>query len=136
MILKKSIPLWIVILCFMFSISSALALTINSLNSITVGIWESRVENTEFSITDYNVKHKGPKKVEVYLEITNTDSENTHTANVTVQLLDENEDILLEETKDTGSIAASGIWSSTFIFEQTDISSQYEEVFIEILHTG
>ena len=135
MILKKSIPLWIVILCFMFSISSSVALTINSLDTITVGIWESRVENTEFSITDYNVKHKGPKKVEVYLEITNTDSENAHTANVTIQLLDENEDVLIEETKDTGSIATNGIWSNTFIFEQTDISSQYQEIFIEILNT-
>ncbi len=135
MILKKSIPLWIVILCFMFSISSSVALTINSLDSITVGIWESRVENTEFSITDYNVKHKGPKKIEIYLEITNTDSENAHTANVTIQLLDENEDVLIEETKDTASIITNGIWSNTFIFEQTDISSQYQEVFIEILNT-
>ena len=119
----------------MFSISSSVALTINSLDSITVGIWGSKVENTEFSITDYNVKHKGPKKIEVYLEITNTDSENVHIANVTVQLLDSNEGILLEETKNTGSIAANEIWSDTFIFEQENISSQYEEVFIEIMHT-
>ena len=135
MILKKSIPLWIVILCFMFSITSSVALTISSLDSITVGIWGSRVENTEFSITDYNVKHKGPKKLEVYLEITNTDSENVHVANITVQLLDSNENILLEETKNTDSIAANGIWSNTFIFERTDINSQYDEVFIEIMHT-
>ena len=135
MILKKSIPLWIVILCFMFSISSSVALTISSLDSITVGIWESRVENTEFSITDYNVNHKGPKKIEVYLEITNMDTENVHVANVTVQLLDSNGDILLEETKNTDSIAVNGIWSNTFIFEQTDINSQYAEVFIEIMHT-
>ena len=56
MILKKSIPLWIVILCFMFSITSSVALTISSLDSITVGIWESRVENTEFSTEEKKAK--------------------------------------------------------------------------------
>jgi len=133
MILKKSIPLWIVVLCFIFSISSALALTINSLDAIRVSLWN---EDTDFSITDYNVKHRGPDKVEVYVELTNTDSENAHSGNVNVQLLDSNGEILLEENEDTGSIITEGTWSNTFIFQQSDITSQLDNVFIEIQQTG
>jgi len=134
---KQSVPLWLVAVLLAVSlVSTVAALTITPLGNQRISLWSGRVQDTDFSITNYNVQHKGNNKVNVLIELTNADPGNAHQANVTVQLLNSNGDILIEETQQTGSVAASGTWSSTFVFTQTDIVSQYDNVFIEIKQTS
>ena len=136
-VFKQSVPLWLVAILLAVSfVSTAVALTVNSLNSQRISLWSGNVQDTDFSVTNYDVQHKGKNKVNLLLDLTNTDPGNAHQANVTVQLLNSNGDVLIEETQQTGSVTASGTWSTTFVFAQTDIVSQYDNVFIEIKQTS
>ena len=133
---KRRVPLWLVILLLLVSTgSTAAALLINTFNE-KISIYSGQVQDSDFQITALETKIKGRNRVDVSLTLKNGDSANAHSADVTVQLLDSNGDVLLEQTENTGNVEASGTWTHTFTFTQQGLVSQYDSTFIVIKQTG
>jgi len=83
---------------FIIGLSTAWAFTIDTSKATTkeLGAWEGptfRQESRNLDLTDVETKIKGKNKIEVTVTIQNTD-ENSHDGTVTVQLLDDNGDII------------------------------------------
>jgi hypothetical protein len=136
-VLNRSVPLWLALalaLAVALPVSVAAALTINSITE-RLGLWQSSFEDTSFAIQSFRLNPKGANRVEVPLTLRNTDTA-AHTANVTVQLLDASGNVIAEQTQSTGSVAANGLWSYTFIFTGSGITSQVQSVMIIVRQTG
>jgi SLAP domain-containing protein len=116
-------------------VSVAAALTINSITE-RLGLWQSAFESTSFTIQSFRLNPKGANRVEVPLTLRNTDTESAHSAEVTVQLLDSSGNVITEQTQSTGSVAANGSWSYTFVFTGSGITSQVHSVMIIVRQTG
>jgi hypothetical protein len=136
-VLNRSVPLWLALalaLAVALPVSVAVGLTINSITE-RLGLWQSTFEDTSFTIQSFRLNPRGPNRVEVPLTLRNTDTA-AHTAEVTVQLLDASGNVIAEQTQSTGSVAANGTWSHTFIFTGTGITSQVHSVMIIVRQTG
>jgi hypothetical protein len=115
-------------------VSVAAALTINSITE-RLGLWQSAFESTSFTIQSFRLNPRGANRVEVPLTLKNTGSA-THSAEVTVQLLDAGGNLVAEQTQSTGSVASDGTWSYTFIFTGTGITSSVKSVMIIVRQTN
>jgi len=129
-VLKRSVPVWLLALLVVSS-AFATALVIMSLPTQRVGLWSGQVAGTDFTITEFDVKYKGPHKMVVTVTVKNAGSE-AHSAEVTVQLLDSQGNVILEETKATGDVAAGGTWIGEYVFVKTDLVSEYDRPFVVI----
>jgi uncharacterized protein (DUF58 family) len=136
-VLNRSVPLWLALalaLVVALPVSVAAALTINSITE-RLGLWQSAFEDTSFTIHSFRLNPKGANRVEVPLTLRNTDAV-ARSAEVTVQLLDASGNVVAEQTQSTGSVAANGTWSHTFIFTGAGITSQVHSVMIIVRQTG
>jgi len=129
-IFRRSVPVWLLVL-LVASSAFATALTIMSLPTQRVGLWSGQVAGTDFTITDFHVKYKGPHKIVVTVTVKNTDSK-THSAEVTVQLLDSQGNVILEETKATGDVKGKETWTGEYVFVKTNLVSEYDRPFVVI----
>jgi len=129
-IFRRSVPVWLLVL-LVASSAFATALTIMSLPTQRVGLWSGQVAGTDFTITDFHVKYKGPNKIVVTVTVKNTDSK-THSAEVTVQLLDSQGNVILEETKATGDVKGKETWTGEYVFVKTSLVSEYDRPFVVI----
>lgn len=111
---------------------TAAALTLSSLETQNITLFGSQTQDSKFNIKSYDTKVKGKQKVDVDLTVHNTDTSNTHRANVTVQLLNATDAVLTEKTKDTGDVAADTSLDMTFSYEQADLPENYDETFIVV----
>jgi uncharacterized lipoprotein YmbA len=102
-----------------------------SLPTQRVGLWSGQVAGTDFTITEFDVKYKGPNKIVVTVTVKN-EGTSTHSAEVTVQLLDSQGNVILEETKATGDVAAGGTWIGEYAFVKTNLVSEYDRPFVVI----
>jgi len=130
-VLNRSVPLWLALalaLAVALPVSVAIALTINTVSE-KLGLWQSIFEGTSFTLQSFRLNPKGPNRVEVPITLRNTGSA-THTAEVTVQLLDASGNVIAEQTVNTGSVAANDTWSYTFTFTGPGITSQVQSVMI------
>jgi hypothetical protein len=136
-VLNRSVPLWLALalaLAVALPVSVAVGLTINSITE-RLGLWQSTFEDTSFTIQSFRLNPRGPNRVEVPITLRNTDTA-AHTAEVTVQLLDASGNVIADQTQSTGSVAANGTWSYTFIFTGAGITSQVHSVMIIVRQTG
>jgi hypothetical protein len=136
-VLNRSVPLWLALalaLVVALPVSVATALTINSITE-RLGLWQSTLEGTSFAIQSFRLNPKGANRVEVPLTLRNTDTSNAHSAEVAVQLLDASGNLILEQTQSTGSVVPNGLWSHTFVFTGTGITSQAHSVMIIVRQT-
>jgi uncharacterized surface anchored protein len=67
----------------------------------------------------------------VTVTVKNTDSK-THSAEVTVQLLDSQGNVILEETKATGDVKGKETWTGEYVFVKTNLVSEYDRPFVVI----
>ena len=133
---KKKIPLWLTLVLALASIAStAAALTIYMLNIEEIDLWGGRYQHTKFTVTYFETKIKGKNKIEIALTLKNTGSK-THSAVVTVQLLDSNGDVILESETTTGDVSGGDSWTHKFTFYQKDLVSQYDQPFLVIKQTS
>ena len=133
----KTVPIWLAAILVVAScFATAAALTIYSTQVERINIWGGQIQDTDFSITELSTKIKGKHRIDISITIKNEDATNVHSANVTIQLLDSNGDILVEQTVSTGDVAAGGTWSYTFNFHQTNLVSQYDSPFVIIRQTS
>jgi hypothetical protein len=137
-VLNRSVPLWLALalaLAVALPVSVAAALTINSITE-KLGLWQSTFADTSFTIQSFRLNPRGPNRVDVQLTLRNTDASSAHSADVTVQLLDASGNVIADQTQSTGSVAANGTWSYTFIFTGAGITSQVHSVMIIVRQPG
>lgn len=101
-----------------------------------ISLFDSQTADSDFSITSYDTTVIGQDSVDVSVTLSNTDTANAHEADATVQLVDSTGAVLAESTKQTGSVAASGTYSTTYSFTQTDLATNYEETFVIVDQTA
>ena len=82
-----------------------------------------------FTVTELSTTIRGLNRVDVKVTLRNTDT-NTHSANVTVQPLDANGDVVAEAFQLTGDVAGNSDWSYVFAFKAKDIAKSYDSVLV------
>jgi len=128
----KSVPIGIVALLLAASVvSTAAALTIRALQIERINIWSGQIQDTDFAITGIETKIKGKHQIEITLTIKNNDESNQHTAEVVVQLLDSNGEIIVDGTA-TLQIEAKGTITQKFKFHKQNLVSQYSQLMVVI----
>ena len=138
-ILKREIPLWAVALLIAMSIATAI--TVTNLAPEKISIFSGRVQDSDFVIDSVISEPLGRNMVVVFVKIRNTDTV-SHSANVTVQLLDENGDIieingeLMEQTLETGTVNAEESVLLLFTFKATGLVELYDSYQIVIYQTS
>lgn len=108
---------------------TATALQFTSLEAPAFDLFGARTEDTAFSVTDLQVRLQGQDKVTVKVTAQNREAA-AHAANVTVQLRDEADAVLVEATKATGSVGAGESFRDTWRFQQSDLARDYDDVFL------
>jgi len=138
-ILKREIPLWAVVTLLIVSIAAAI--TVTNLASEKISIFSGQVQDSDFVIDSVVSKPLGKNTVIVFVEVRNTDTI-THSANVTVQLLDENGDIIeindeiMEQTLETGEVNGGESVLLLFTFKATGLVELYSSYQIVIHQTS
>lgn len=140
-IFKKKMSVWTTILLLVSAVAltgGVMALVINSIDPELLSVFSGETTDSDFVIETLDVQLKGKNKLTITLTVTNTDTL-PHEAEVIVQLLDTNGDILeidgsnMEKSKDTGVVNGGETSSSLkFNFEGTDVVSEYTTHFIQI----
>ncbi len=105
---------------------TALALTQTTLTTELIEIFTTSYGTTDFSITDFNTKPQGNNKITIDVTVKNNGGA-AHYANVTVNLINATGDEFLNLTQATGSVAASGSITLSFIFTQANVVPDYQD---------
>jgi hypothetical protein len=127
--LKRCTPLWLLLLILLvFSVVTGFALAV-LVRVERIGIWQGVVESPRFVVTEISTTFKGLNRVNVKVVIKNIDA-NTHSANVTVQLLDADGDVVVEAFQLTGDVAGGAEWSYVFVFKEKDIVKRYASTLV------
>ncbi len=137
-VLDRRVPAWLALalaLATVLPFSVAVALTINSVTE-KLSLWQSTFPDTSFTLQSFRLNPKGANRVEVPITLRNADGASAHSAEVTVQLLDASGNVVAEQTQNTGSVAANGTWSHTFVFTGAGITSQVHSVMIIVRQAG
>lgn len=135
------IPTWALLVMILIlastSVSLVVALTINNLTAEQFSLFAGQVSDSDFVIDNISTDFVSSNKVRVKLTIRNSDA-STHSANVTVTMLNSTGDMIsiggvdMVESQLTGDISGSGTTDLTFNFEAIALVSEYESNFIEI----
>jgi hypothetical protein len=96
-----------------------------------ISIWGGQIQDTNFALVNIDTKVKGPHRIDIDLELANTDSA-PHSARVTLQLLDSGGNVIAEATQLTGTVAGGAHWTTTFTFTATNIVSSYDRPFLVV----
>jgi hypothetical protein len=127
-VLKKSTPLWLVLLILGVAVAGVLALTITPI-VIRLGLWSVVTEATHIRVEGAVTSFRGPNVAVVVLTLKNYDASAPYTANVTVQILDVNNNVVVEDSREL-SIDPGKVETVTFIFTKTNIAAEYSNVFV------
>ena len=136
--LRKSIPLWVVVALVIGASfgTTAAAMTIFQIPIEHISLFQSQQAASNFNIQSQVTRFHGPNKVVVHLTLTNTDSSNSHSANVTVSILNSSGNEILDEAQLTGTVAASGSVTLTYTFDQAGITDSYGSTFVQVSDTN
>lgn len=133
---RRVIALVLVVGLVIGSAGVVAGLTMTSLSVEQVQLWESQSGDTDFNIQAYDTKVKGQDKIDVATELKNTDTSGAHEADVTVQLLNANGDIIANETQATGSVSGDGTVNLDYKFSDTNLAEKYDKTFIVVDQTA
>jgi len=135
---RVNIPLWLTVLILSASIVATISIV--TLAPEKVNIFTGQVEDTDFVVDAVISKPLGRNIVILSVKLRNTDSI-THTANVTVQLLNSTGDVieidgvLMEQTKQVEALGGDTV-ILIFKFKATGLVEKYETYQIIIYQTG
>jgi len=138
--LKREIPLWSVIVV-LAAAGLVTAITVSTVAPEKISIFSGQVQDSDFVIDSVVSKPLGKNTVIVFVEVRNTDTV-SHSANVTVQLLDENGDIIeindeiMEQTLETGEVNGGETVLLLFTFRATGLVELYCSYQIVIYQTS
>jgi len=123
-VLKKQIPVWAVVLILFVSMT-AFALTIYTIEPEKISIFQGTVTNTDFIVDSAASKIVGRHTVIITLVLKNTDT-NSHSANVTVQLLNSSGYVIAEDTKEVSDVSGGQYVVLLYTFTKENLVSEYE----------
>lgn len=126
--LKKCTPLWLVLLVLMVAVAGTLALTINPI-TIRLGLWSVVTETPHIKVEGAVTSFRGPNTAVVVLTLKNYDENTPHTVNVTVQILDAGNNVVVEDSKEL-TIDPGKVETVTFVFTKTNTAVEYNSVFV------
>lgn len=131
---KKVIPVWIAItiIIIMFT-GSVVGMQIYAISIEHVSLFNGQIQSSKFTIISEQTTFHGLNKIVVKLTLSNTDNTNSHSANVTISLLNSNGNTIMNESYLTGIISASNTVSNTTTFTETGIVSSYTSTFVQIM---
>lgn len=113
--------------------ATALTVDTGTLETQVVSLFSGQTTQSELTIQAYETKFKGKEKIDVSVTIHNpSSSSSAHEGNVTVQLLDANDDLITEATKATDSLDPGTDQDLSYSFSQANLVEQYDETFIII----
>ena len=133
---RRVIVLVLVVGLVIGSVGVVAGLSMTSLSPEKIELWDSQAQDTDFNIQTSDTDVKGKDRIDVSIELKNQDTSSAHEADVTVQLLDANGDVLREETTPTGSVSADSTVKSTYQFTKSNLANDYEETFIIVNQTA
>ena len=133
---RRVIVLVLVVGLVIGSVGVVAGLSMTSLSPEKIELWNSQAQDTDFNIQTSDTDVKGKDRIDVSIELKNQDTSSAHEADVTVQLLDANGDVLREETTPTGSVSADSTVKSTYQFTKSNLANDYEETFVIVNQTA
>lgn len=134
-ILRRVIPVWLVVIILLM-MGVVVAIAVTELPSEHISLFGVGVTSSVFTITSTDTSFHGPNKITVKMVLSNTDVTNSHSADVTVWLVDASGNNIMNETLPTGSVAGGGSVSLTFSFSSSGITAEYGSTFIQIKDTS
>jgi len=130
--LRKTVPLWVVILIVVAFSSVVVAVSINVLPVEHISLWSGTTANSNFTIEDQIVHFHGPNKVVIKLTLLNTNTA-ASIAEVIVFIEDSSGNNIINETESTGLISGGSTVTLNFDFNYQGITSEYASDFVEII---
>ncbi len=125
---KRTIGVRLAVLLVVVAVAgTALALTQTTLTTELIEIFTTQYGTTDFSVASFDTKPQGNNKLTIDITLDNNDGANPHYANVTMNLINATGDEFLNSTQATGSVAASGSWSYSFVFNQANVVPDYQD---------
>ncbi len=79
------------------------AITLNELSAIKMSVYNQQFQSADFTITNVNMNLRGRTQIRLRLTLQNNDAQ-THSANVTVQLMDSSGEVIAEAWQLTGNV--------------------------------
>jgi hypothetical protein len=125
--LRRCAPLWLVLLV-VAAVAGAVAIQVVVER---VGLWRGVVVASHFTLVELSTTIRGLNRVDVKVTLKNTDA-STHSANVTVQLLDKDGEVIAELYQLTGDVVGGAEWSYVFVFKEKNIVESYDSVFVVV----
>jgi len=125
--LRRCAPLWLVLLVVA---AVAGAITVQVVVE-RVGLWRGIVVAPHFTLVELSTTIKGLNRVDVRVTLRNTDTA-VHSANVTVQLLDKDGEVVAEQYQLTGDVPGGAEWTHVFVFKEKGIVERYDSVFVVV----
>ncbi|MEE9181648.1 MAG: hypothetical protein V3U33_03670 [candidate division NC10 bacterium] len=116
-----------VVLSILVFAGTAFALTQTTLPNEVLEIFNTNYVASDFSIASFTTKPQGGNKLTIDITLDNQDGVSAHQANVTVNLINATADEFLNLTLATGSVAASGSVSLSFVFNQANVVANYQD---------
>ena len=132
--LRKTVPLWVVILIIVSLSSVVVAVDTNVLPIEHISLWSGTTANSNFTIQDQIVHFHGPNKIVIKLTLLNNNA-NPSSADVTVFIEDSGGNNIMNVTNSTGSVIGGSAVNMNFDFNSTGITAEYASDFIEIIDT-
>lgn len=115
------------------SIGTAIGITIISLPTEYITLYQGSYADSHFRIDSFTTHASSDHQITIQIKLTNTDTE-THSANVTVILYDDEGEILAQATQNTGDV--DGGHQKTLVFHFTVDVEEYDHPFIEVHDTS
>jgi hypothetical protein len=125
--LRRCAPLWVVLLV-VAAVAGAVAIQVTVER---LGLWRGVVVAPHFTLVELSTTIRGLNRVDVKVVLRNTDT-SVHTANVTVQLLDRDGEVVAELYQLTGDVAGGAEWSYVFVFKEKNIVESYDSVLVVV----
>jgi hypothetical protein len=125
--LRRCAPLWLVLLVVVAVVG---AVTVQVVVE-RVGLWRGIVVSPHFTLVELSTTIRGLNRVDVKVTLKNTDTA-VHAANVTVQLLDKDGEVVAEQYALTGDVPGGAEWSYVFVFREKSIVERYDSVLVVV----
>jgi hypothetical protein len=129
--LEKSAPAWLVVLLAAIAASSLTYAILVSTRVEKIGVWQGVIETPHFTLVELSTAIKGLNRIDVTIVVKNTDTI-AHSANITVQLLDADGEVILEDYELTGDIPGESTWQHTYTFKDKNIVKTYDSILVVI----
>lgn len=123
--LKETVRTALVVVALVLVVSTAGAVTSGTLSVDKLSLFSSETAESDFDVDHKDTTVRGFGKLAVDMTLVNGDS-SSHSANVTVQLLDSNGDVIATQSKETGTVAGGDSFSGTWTFQRPGLLMNYE----------